>query len=96
MMLGLSQDEDQEDKGEMDLISLKIRNGRKPRTTLRWNPDTMDIGQRGLEERFPARQPISDTGRQRKRRKDRRLEITRNIRGRENPFTLLSGGKKAA
>jgi len=93
MMLGLSQDEDQEDSGEMELISLKIRNGKKPRSKLRWNLDTMDIGEKGLEERFPSRKPLSSSKRQYKRRSDRRLEIARNVGDKPNPFSLV--GKAA-
>lgn len=95
IMIGLSQDEDQETQQEMDVISLKIRNGKKPRATLRWNLDYMDIGEKGIEERFPVRKPKSQTMIGHQRRKAKRLEIARNVGTKENPFQLIAGGKAA-
>jgi hypothetical protein len=86
IMLGLSQDEEQEIKKEMDVLSLKVRNGAKPRATLRWDLDFMDIGEKGIEDRFPTRRPHSQTMIGHQRRKNKRLEIARTVGGKENPW----------
>lgn len=87
IMLGLAQDEEQEVRNEIEVISLKVRNGRKPRATLRWDLDFMDIGEKGIEERFPSRKPKSQTMISKRRRQAKRLEIARNVGGQSNPFT---------
>lgn len=87
IMLGLSQDEEQEMRNEMEVLSLKVRNGKKPRATLRWDLDYMDISEKGIEERFPTRKPKSQTMISKRRRQAKRLEIARNVGGEENPWS---------
>jgi replicative DNA helicase len=87
IMLALSQDEEMEAINEMEVVSLKVRAGAKPRTTLRWNLDRMDIGEKGIEDRFPVRIPLSNTMRARDYRHTQKLEIARLVAGRENPWS---------
>lgn len=92
ILIGLSQDEDQENKQEMELIALKIRDAKKgQRPILRWMLETMDIGEKGMEEHFPIRKkdgkrPVKATRQQR-----RQIEIARNIEGRPNPWARKRG-----
>lgn len=87
IMLGLSQDEDMEGINEMDVVSLKVRAGARPRATLRWDLDRMDIGEKGMEDRFPTRIPMSNTMRWRNYTHTQKLEIARLVAGKVNPWT---------
>lgn len=95
IMLGLSQDEEQEIRNEMDVLSLKIRNGKKPRATLVWDLDFMNIREKGIEERFPARRPKSQTMLSKRRRQAKRLEIAREVGGKENPWAQKTRQSRA-
>lgn len=86
VIIGLAQDEEQTERQEMGVVLLKNRDGKKAHTTMRWQLETMDIGEKGIEERFPARRPKSQTMIGHQRRKSRRLEIARNTAGKSNPW----------
>jgi hypothetical protein len=93
IMLGLSQDEEQETQGEMDVISLKVRDGKKPRTTMRWALDTMDIRQKGVEDRFPDRKGGGKKTTTRAERQRQQLGIKRTAGDKTNPFSERAGKK---
>jgi hypothetical protein len=86
VLLGLSQDEEQEMRNELDVLLLKYRDGRRGSATMRWDLDRMLIGEKGVEERFPSRRTKPLIGSE--RRKKQRLEIARTVgeAGRDNPF----------
>lgn len=94
LIIGLSrgkkdEEEEMEENQEMDVILLKNRDGKKARARMRWELETMSIGEKGIEERFPARRPKSATMIGKRRRQARRLEVARTVgeTGRTNPWT---------
>ena len=93
IMLGLSQDDEMEALNEMEVVSLKVRAGARPRTTMRWNLDRMDIGEKGIEDRFPVRTPLSNTMRWRNYGHTQKLEIARLVAGKVNPWTKIRKGR---
>jgi pantothenate kinase len=54
---------------------------------MRWALDSMDIGEKGIEERFPNRkkQPRSKTKQAEQAKKSRRLAAARTAHGTEQP-----------
>lgn len=86
LIIGLAQDEEKQERQEMDVVLLKNRDGKKARCTMRWSLETMDIGEKGIEERFPARRPKSQTMIGHQRKKAKRLEVARNVGDKENPW----------
>lgn len=91
IMLGLQQDEEQEDQQEMEILSLKVRRGPKPHATMRWGLDTMEIHEQGLSERFPKRASLS--------KKQRALATEVSVRstteGKTNPWKKRLGTAKS-
>lgn len=90
IMLGLQQDEEQEDQQEMEVRSLKVRRGPKPHTTMRWQLDTMDIHEKGLSERFPKRASLS----KKQRERETEVAIRATIEGKVNPWKKKLGTAK--
>lgn len=83
IMLGLQQDEEQEEQQEMDIIALKVRRGPKPRATMRWMLDTMDIHEKGISERFPKKASLSP----KEQKKETKMSIKTETVGKENPWS---------
>jgi hypothetical protein len=83
--MGIQFDEELEARNEMKLLMLKNRDGPSRRNTImRWNLEIMDVGEKGLSERFPDRQFKSLT--KKDRIKEHRLELAHATQGRPNPF----------
>lgn len=97
IILGLTRGKDEEEmeaRKEMDVVALKIRDGKKTRCTMRWDLERMDLGEKGASDRFPTRKDKKrNTMIGHERRKRKRLEIAREVGTKENPF---SGGIKTA
>lgn len=92
IVLGLSQDEEQEARQEMKVIGLKFRRGPKRTALMRWELERMDIGEKGVEERFPIRSDAqSMIGH--KRKKARQLEVARTTGGKANPYAKKTKAK---
>jgi DnaB-like helicase C terminal domain len=99
IVIGLNQNEELEERQEMECLLLKMRDGRKKRTTLRWQLDRMDIGELGVEERFPARVRKSGSLLSHERHKARQLEVARSAGvakqdGKASPWADLKKRKR--
>lgn len=96
ILVGLSQDDEQEARQEMEAILLKNRDGKKGmRPTLRWELERMSIGEKGKQHHFPERTKTNGAGKKTSRRKRKRgeqeIEIARNLEGQRNPWAARRG-----
>jgi hypothetical protein len=84
MLLVLLPDEEDEAKNEMRIIMRKYRDGPSRKTvTMRWNLERMDIKEKGIEERFPAK--IERSLKSESKRK--KLQVAEVIHDRPNPWS---------
>lgn len=95
IVIGLRQDDEMAEAQEMEALTLKNRDGKKPNATLRWQLERMDIGEIGVAERFPKRSQKTQSLIGPERHKARQLEIARargaaRQEGKSNPFTKHS------
>jgi len=90
IVIGLSQDEEQESQHEMDVIALKVRDAPKGRCTMRWQLDTMDIREKDTTDRFPTRDRAKSNGTRRQKRDVQRFNVKRQTQGKENPWAKRS------
>jgi hypothetical protein len=89
IVIGLKQDDEAEARSEMEAILLKNRDGKKNISVdMRWEMERMNIKEKGVEERFPAKHKRRTTEREHKRQQ---LEIARVVGSSPNVFSMRAG-----
>lgn len=97
VVVGLAQDDEMEASSEMDVLLLKMRDGKKTKATMRWALETMDIREKGVEERFPEKGGKKKRNKAlvgRERRQRQHLEVKRTMGDRRNPWHDRAKGKR--